>query len=442
MTVPGATHFDPMFFTTEAIGNAFVGQYYYVLCNSPGLAPKFYNESSILSRPNSDGIMTSVTTLKDIEEKLKSLNFVNSLPQIETVDAQDSYHSGIIVVVTGSLSGTDNVRRKFTQTFFLAPQEKGYFVLNDVYRCVGEAEQLEMYSKPVDCDNESSPTAPLVSTTVLPSVTLVSENVESVALNGEEEACNLLDKEKEPEMIKETFDEQTNTTVQDYKETVNSSDSSGNLKEVKSYASMVKVPKDAASGGSNLRWTPTKTSPRTLGSTNLAVEPTASPLTSDIGPQSTSLKGAKGHSIYIRNLPLDATVVLVSEEFARFGPINDGGVQVKTHKDYGYRYGFVEFQSLDSMQNAVKESPLKIDGRRVVVEEKRSTIRVGSTTGDGERFISERGIFQNSRFRGDGYFGGRGYGRNELRNNGKLTSRPKSNGGRYTEYRYQRVDRS
>lgn len=64
MTVPGATHFDPMFFTTEAIGNAFVGQYYYVLCNSPGLAPKFYNESSILSRPNSDGIMTSVTTLK------------------------------------------------------------------------------------------------------------------------------------------------------------------------------------------------------------------------------------------------------------------------------------------------------------------------------------------------------------------------------------------
>lgn len=41
---------------------------------------------------------------------------------------------------------------------------------------------------------------------------------------------------------------------------------------------------------------------------------------------------AKGHSIYIRNLPLDATVVLVSEEFARFGPINDGGVQVKTHK--------------------------------------------------------------------------------------------------------------
>lgn len=70
---------------------------------------------------------------------------------------------------------------------------------------------------------------------------MVSENVESVALNGEEEACNLLDKEKEPEMIKETFDEQTNTTVQDYKETVNSSDSSGNLKEVKSYASMVNI---------------------------------------------------------------------------------------------------------------------------------------------------------------------------------------------------------
>lgn len=83
------------------------------------------------------------------------------MPVIETVDAQDSYYFGIIVVVTGSFSGTDDVKRKFTQTFFLAPQVKGYFVLNDVFRCVNESGQLEINSKPVDCDSDSSPTAPM-----------------------------------------------------------------------------------------------------------------------------------------------------------------------------------------------------------------------------------------------------------------------------------------
>ena len=38
------------------------------------------------------------------------------------------------------------MRRKFTQTFFLAPQEKGYFVLNDVFRYIEEFEASEVNS--------------------------------------------------------------------------------------------------------------------------------------------------------------------------------------------------------------------------------------------------------------------------------------------------------
>lgn len=437
MTVPAATHLTPESYNAEIIGEAFVTQYYNVLHYSPKLAHKFYNETSILSRPNSDGTMTSVTTLKDIDAKIQSLKFEN-LPVIETVDAQDSYNSGIIVVVTGSLSGTDDVRRNFTQTFFLAPQEKGYFVLNDVFRHVKESGQLEINSEPFDCDCDGSPTAPLATA----SVTLDPEiPEESEPQNGEGKAGNLLEKEKEPEMVKETVSELSNHIGQDGSMTVNSSDSSGAKQEHRSYASIVKVPKASASGAGNLRWTPTKNSPRTPGSPNLSAEPTASPPTSDIGPQSSNPLEVEGHSIYIRNLPLKATVAYVTEEFTKFGPIKDGGVQVKIHREFGYRFGFVEFQSLDSMQNAIKESPLTIEGRRVVVEEKKSTIRVGST-GSTERFISERGKFQNSSFRGRGYFGGRGYGRNEFRNNQKLTSRPRSNSGGYTEYRYERVDRS
>jgi len=61
--------------------------------------------------------------------------------EIKTVDAQESLNSGVLVLVTGYLTGKDNVRRNFTQSFFLATQDKGYFVLNDMLRYVEEADQ-------------------------------------------------------------------------------------------------------------------------------------------------------------------------------------------------------------------------------------------------------------------------------------------------------------
>lgn len=39
-----------------------------------------------------------------------------------------------------------------------------------------------------------------------------------------------------------------------------------------------------------------------------------------------------GYSIYIRNLPLNATSAQLEEEFKRFGPIKSDGVQVRSNK--------------------------------------------------------------------------------------------------------------
>lgn len=36
----------------------------------------------------------------------------------------------------------------------------------------------------------------------------------------------------------------------------------------------------------------------------------------------------EGHSIYIRNLPLDVTVAQLEAKFAKFGPIKQNGVHV------------------------------------------------------------------------------------------------------------------
>lgn len=71
---------------------------------------------------------------QSINDKICSLDYKSYKAEINTADAQDSFEEGVIVLVTGCLTGKDNLRRKFTQTFFLAPQDKGYYVLNDVFR--------------------------------------------------------------------------------------------------------------------------------------------------------------------------------------------------------------------------------------------------------------------------------------------------------------------
>ncbi|GAA0168137.1 RNA metabolism protein [Lithospermum erythrorhizon] len=140
----------------QVVGNAFVEQYYHILHQSPELVYRFYQDTSMLSRPDPNGVITSVTTTKDINEKICSLDYKNYKAEIKTADAQLSFNDGVIVLVTGCLTGKDNLRRKFAQTFFLAPQENGYFVLNDVFRFVEENEPDTTLGKVNQVDNSHS----------------------------------------------------------------------------------------------------------------------------------------------------------------------------------------------------------------------------------------------------------------------------------------------
>ena len=50
--------------SAQFVGNAFVEQYYHILYRSPGLVHRFYQDSSFLSRPDSNGTMATVTTMQ------------------------------------------------------------------------------------------------------------------------------------------------------------------------------------------------------------------------------------------------------------------------------------------------------------------------------------------------------------------------------------------
>lgn len=76
--------------------------------------------------------------LQEIHSKITSIGFQDCKVYIHSVDAQSSANGGIIIQVIGEMSNHGDPWRKFVQTFFLAEQPNGYFVLNDIFRFLKE----------------------------------------------------------------------------------------------------------------------------------------------------------------------------------------------------------------------------------------------------------------------------------------------------------------
>ncbi|GAV74855.1 RRM_1 domain-containing protein/NTF2 domain-containing protein, partial [Cephalotus follicularis] len=438
----------------QVVGNAFVEQYYQILHQSPGVVHRFYQDISLLSRPDDKGAMTTVTTMLAINDKILSLNYEDYTVEIKTADAQESHEKGVIVLVTGLLTGKDDVRKKFTQTFFLAPQDKGYFVLNDVFRYVEENESQSTTSMLVNGINGNAQTADLtpepvpskepVPNTVEPEASIENDlNIEVKELNNGAEGYDSSVKDDGWGIEKEVV-VVTAQSIQN--ENLTGDDSAPVALEdapKKSYASIVKVTTTSSQvyvPTNKVRTAPANTNQQSFSSAKPAPAPESSAPTSDSAPESNNfIEEAEGHSIYVRNLPYNATPAQLEEKFKKYGPIKPNGIQVRSNKQ-GSCFGFVEFEMLSSMYSALEASPITIGDHEAAVEEKRTNSRVGSS-GRG-RYSTGRVGFRNDSLRARGNFsGGRGYGRNESRNQVEFTGRPKGPSGRSGEG-YQRANQN
>ncbi|CAN6702376.1 unnamed protein product [Malus baccata var. baccata] len=418
--------------SAQLVGNAFIEQYYHILHNNPGIVHRFYQDSSVLSRPDSNGVMTSVTTMQGINERILSLNYNEYKAEIMTADAQKSFKEGVTVLVTGCLTGKDNLKRKFAQSFFLAPQDNGFFVLNDVFRFVEDGQLFENHS--VNEVNDATtvlssqdpepthvldPPAPDLETTQVEENLIVVEKTYDTSDHERQST-------KESDMESPSYSNGNNVSVAAEPDSMTAQEDTPK----KSYASIVRVPK--GSPGPNKVYVPTNTvrvAPKKAetslpGSTAPASVPEVSAPTSTSALESgDSNEEVEGYSVYIRNLPLNVTSDQLEEEFKKFGPIKQGGVQVRNKKLQGHCFGFVEFESSSSMNSAIQASPITIGGRQAVIEIKRTTTRVGSSA-RGRFPPAGRGGFRNDSFRGRGnYGGGRSFGRSEYVSRGEFSGR-------------------
>ncbi|GFP93492.1 putative g3bp-like protein, partial [Phtheirospermum japonicum] len=362
------------------VGNAFVQQYYHILHHSPGLVHRFYQDISKLGRPEEDGSLSTTTTMQDINAKIVALNYGDFKAEIKSVDAQESFNGGVDVLVTGYLTGKDNTVRTFAQSFFLAPQDKGYFVLNDIFRYVDSAPTVnptlvaevlvpdvvvpvtpEPVAAPIQENHVSEQSTPSTEEPITGEVYNPPENGDVPVVVEEEEV-------PVAEVVDEVHDD-TQKIVE----------SNAKIEEVpkKSYASIVKHIKESGAILSPPTPAPKKAPPKKIEQ----VKPTFAPATDGLVSNSEPLdngnnqdsEAGDGYSIYIKGLPMSATDSVLEEVFKKFGTIKNDGIQVRSNKQQGFCFGFVEFEEASSVQKALEASPVLIGGRQAFVEEKRST---------------------------------------------------------------------
>ncbi|KAK6133951.1 hypothetical protein DH2020_032309 [Rehmannia glutinosa] len=398
----------------QVVADAFVKQYYMILNKCPENAHKFYGESSLLGWPGPDGVVTPVTTLSGISDKILSSDYKDCSVEVKTVDAQESQDGGVIVVVTGSLTEKDDVKKNFLQTFFLAKQEKGFFVLNDILRFLGA------------CGSTTN-TAPTMQSSGNISDSPTSSPVKAADENGKikEESDLPISKDtvakvlllKLPLLLVKKSHQLLHGIKCKSAFCCSASNArvpsvvvpASNVALKVSYASMVAketavtspkpaivTPKASVSLGNGAPKVPTLNdvvSKAIASSFKIAAKlPTGGNSTPDASAN------ADVRGIYIGRLPYNITKQGIVDVLKQFGPVRrySDSVQIRRHED-GFCCGFVEFESADSARRAVEVHHVKFGEKEAYIAYKKSS---GNRGNDGGSRSPTRGGFRNGNFRG------------------------------------------
>ncbi|KAF2834753.1 hypothetical protein M501DRAFT_914950, partial [Patellaria atrata CBS 101060] len=125
--------------TKAEIAWYFVEQYYTNMSTKPEKLFLFYNKRSQFVYGLEEEKVPVCVGQKSIRERIGELEFQECKVRVTNVDSQAS-DQNIVIQVIGQMSNKSAPHRKFVQTFVLAEQTNGYFVLNDIFRFLTEEE--------------------------------------------------------------------------------------------------------------------------------------------------------------------------------------------------------------------------------------------------------------------------------------------------------------
>ncbi|CAN8267666.1 unnamed protein product [Cochlearia groenlandica] len=392
---PGATQ-------ASFVGSYFVGQYYRVLQEKSDLLHQFYSETSKAIRVDGDSTETA-NTLLHIHNMVMSLNFTEI--EVKTINSLQSWEGGVMVAVTGTVKTKEfSNRRSFVQTFFLAPQENGYFILSDVFQFIDEGAVVCHQPSYL---SETKHEARLIPPNSYPESQVPDYVLEQEArdyVNAVQIKDDLVDKyslqddhhqpqheDYEDEVaVEETPRDEVVVDVVHEARAAPPEEPVGEKSKM-SYASILRVAKEAAAVPVAVAQPAYNKTPQDLNEweqpprtpspqVSMPLAPAqqsnaSSSYVTDYGAEAEDgfgLEDFEMKSVYVRNLPSNISVSEIEEEFKNFGSIKHEGVFLRTRQDViGVCYAFVEFEDTTSVENAIKASPIYMGGRQVYIEERR-----------------------------------------------------------------------
>ncbi|XP_075523840.1 nuclear transport factor 2-like isoform X2 [Primulina tabacum] len=409
----------PLPVTAAQVGTYFIGQYYQMLQNQPDFVHQFYNDASTMLRINGNSRETASAMLQ-IHQLIMSLNYTGI--EIKTAHSLESWNCGVLVMVSGSVHVKGfNARKKFVETFFLAPQRNLDPNLHLPATLQGQASN---YGLNGDFQSREF---------------LATRNIED---NGPANSHKYPEEQLQQvpaseQVLDDNFDVQLNGSIQGTMNSVPNHLSSPIEEPVvepqkHTYASIVAKVQSAPV----VPIPPFSSKPVSPSDLRHLPESRIQPLAASSNPlEGTSLESLEEAqvvedevevmSVYVSNVPTTMAASEIGEEFKKFGKLKPDGVAIRTRKDIDACYAFVEFEDVSGVQNAIKASTVQIGAHQLYIEERRPNrnnfIRGGRARGRGRVSYYMEGT--------RGRFGGRSFGRGITQDGTERTyNRPRGNG--------------
>lgn len=154
------------------VGWQFVPQYYAFVNKEPERLHCFYSKQSVFSHGTEGEEAKTCNGQQEIHAQITELGFHDCKIFVHSVESQASAGGGIIIQVIGEMSNAAGPWRKFVQTFFLAEQPNGYFVLNDIFRFLKEesveGDEGDLAETEAEAEAESAHEVPEAAPTEVP----------------------------------------------------------------------------------------------------------------------------------------------------------------------------------------------------------------------------------------------------------------------------------
>eukprot|EP00210_Caulerpa_lentillifera_P003505 g3344.t1 len=337
--------------SSRAVAEQFCHQYYTVFSSYSRYLYRFYDKSSVQSITEifEDGTSKQefANTQKAIQDAIARL-FSEARAHYEHVNSQFSQNGGVLIQVSGTLSRKGHKESNFVQSFFLAVQERGFFVLNDILNitpCTGFAKKTNSKSLNESKPQPSSPGDGLT-TMQLPKLTSRPSSDPEQISQILAETKKMLIKVHSPsaEQVQRKLGHSFSEVVvnhcpnqQHSTETMN-----GCHQKTSSCGDVV----GAMQNGFLL---PSRSRSALGGGVNCP----------------------KNSSVFVRDIPLGATESDLRTVFEEFGTVNS--VVIRTGKRDS-RFAFVEFADTSSMEKALVSDSVAFQGRRLGIQEKKPIV--------------------------------------------------------------------